>query len=102
MTVEPHIPFALSGFYPVRAGNLVRPLIDGEPAFRRICEAVEAARHSDIPASPLQINSPHSRSAAGADAPGDKPEETNVFPDIRAPMSGVRYMPAAPRTSPRR
>jgi len=30
----------------VRAGNLVRPLIDGEPAFRRICEAIEAARES--------------------------------------------------------
>ena len=40
------IPFASSGSYPVRAGNLVRPLIDGEPAFRRICEAVEAAQHS--------------------------------------------------------
>jgi phosphatidylserine/phosphatidylglycerophosphate/cardiolipin synthase-like enzyme len=40
------IPFAESGSYPVRAGNVVRPLIDGEPAFRRICEAVEAAQHS--------------------------------------------------------
>lgn len=41
-----HIPFATTGSYPVRSGNRVRPLIDGEPAFRRICEAVEAARHS--------------------------------------------------------
>jgi cardiolipin synthase len=41
-----HIPFATTGSYPVRSGNYVRPLIDGEPAFRRICEAVEAARHS--------------------------------------------------------
>jgi phosphatidylserine/phosphatidylglycerophosphate/cardiolipin synthase-like enzyme len=41
-----HIPFATKGSYPVRHGNHVRPLIDGEPAFRRICEAVEAARHS--------------------------------------------------------
>ncbi len=41
-----HIPFVDSGSYPVRAGNAVRPLVDGEPAFRRICEAVEAARHS--------------------------------------------------------
>jgi phosphatidylserine/phosphatidylglycerophosphate/cardiolipin synthase-like enzyme len=41
-----HIPFATNGSYPVRAGNRVRPLIDGEPAFRRICEAVEAARSS--------------------------------------------------------
>jgi cardiolipin synthase A/B len=43
---KPHIPFVVSGSYPVRPGNLIRPLIDGEPAFRRICEAVEAARHS--------------------------------------------------------
>lgn len=41
-----HIPFATSGSYPVRHGNHVRPLIDGEPAFRRICEAVDAAQHS--------------------------------------------------------
>ncbi|MBI5283581.1 MAG: phosphatidylserine/phosphatidylglycerophosphate/cardiolipin synthase family protein [Chloroflexi bacterium] len=41
-----HIPFAESCSYPIRAGNAVRPLVDGEPAFRRICEAVEAARHS--------------------------------------------------------
>jgi cardiolipin synthase A/B len=38
------IPFVQSGSYPTRRGNLVRPLIDGEPAFRRICEAIEAAR----------------------------------------------------------
>jgi cardiolipin synthase A/B len=44
----PHtgVPFQLAGSYPIRAGNFVRPLIDGEPAFRRICEAVEAARRS--------------------------------------------------------
>ena len=41
-----HIPFVTSGSYPIRAGNHVRPLVDGEPAFRRICEAVEAARRS--------------------------------------------------------
>jgi len=40
------IPFVQSGSYPVRPGNLVRPLIDGEPAFRRICEAIEAAQQS--------------------------------------------------------
>jgi len=40
-----HIPSA-SGSYPVRAGNLIRPLIDGEPAFRSICQAVEAAERS--------------------------------------------------------
>jgi cardiolipin synthase len=40
------IPFVQSGSYPVRSGNFVRPLVDGEPAFRRICEAIEAARRS--------------------------------------------------------
>jgi cardiolipin synthase len=43
---KPHIPFPVSGSYPARSGNQVQPLIDGEPAFQRICEAVEAARHS--------------------------------------------------------
>jgi len=41
-----HVPPAASGSYPVRAGCAVRPLVDGEPAFRRICLAVEAARRS--------------------------------------------------------
>jgi cardiolipin synthase len=41
-----HIPPVTTGAYPVRAGNFVRPLVDGEPAFRRICEAVEAAKSS--------------------------------------------------------
>jgi cardiolipin synthase A/B len=40
------IPFVHSASYPIRPGNLVRPLVDGEPAFRRICEAIEAARQS--------------------------------------------------------
>jgi phosphatidylserine/phosphatidylglycerophosphate/cardiolipin synthase-like enzyme len=40
------IPAAKNAAYPVRRGNAVRPLVDGEPAFRRICEAVEAAAHS--------------------------------------------------------
>src|SRR2546425_2534002 len=39
-----HIPCARSGAYPLRSGNLVRPLVDGEPAFLRICEVVDAAR----------------------------------------------------------
>lgn len=38
--------FAASAPYPVRTGNTVRPLIDGEPPFRRICEAIELARFS--------------------------------------------------------
>lgn len=39
----PHAPIAS---YPIRSGNVIRPLIDGEPAFRRVCEAIEAATHS--------------------------------------------------------
>lgn len=41
-----HIPFTDTGSYPIRAGNAVRPLVDGVPAFQSICEAVDAARHS--------------------------------------------------------
>ena len=44
--VEPHIPFVTTGSYPVRSGNRVRPLVDGEAAFRRIGEAIEGARRS--------------------------------------------------------
>lgn len=40
------IPSAREASYPVRPGNMVRPWVDGEPAFRRVCEAIEAARHS--------------------------------------------------------
>lgn len=40
------IPFSTAGSYPVRDGNRLRPLIDGELAFTRICEAIETARHS--------------------------------------------------------
>lgn len=39
-------PFVQSGSYPARSGNLVRPLIDGRPAFRCICESIEAAQRS--------------------------------------------------------
>jgi cardiolipin synthase A/B len=38
-------PFVMTGSYPTRAGNAVRLLIDGEPAFRRICRAIETAQH---------------------------------------------------------
>ena len=41
-----NVPHATSGSYPLRAGNIVRPWIDGVPAFRRIGEAIEAARLS--------------------------------------------------------
>src|SRR2546426_12380543 len=40
------VPFARGGAYPPRPGNAVRPLVDGEPAFRRIAEATLAARAS--------------------------------------------------------
>ena len=41
-----HIPHVTSGPYPLREGNFVRPLVDGEAAFGRICEAVESAERS--------------------------------------------------------
>ena len=50
--VRPHdharIPFSCStsGSYPLRPYNRVQPLVDGEPTFRRIGEAIEAAGHS--------------------------------------------------------
>ena len=40
------IPFVDTGTYPTRTGNHVVAWIDGEPAFRRICEAVELAEES--------------------------------------------------------
>lgn len=41
-----HVPAVRSASYPLRPGNFVRPLVDGEPAFRRIGEAALAARNS--------------------------------------------------------
>jgi cardiolipin synthase A/B len=41
-----HVSPVTSGSYPARPGNLVRPLVDGVPAFRRIAESIKAARHS--------------------------------------------------------
>lgn len=38
--------FVNSGSYPARSGNHVRPLVDGTPAFRRICESIESATTS--------------------------------------------------------
>jgi phosphatidylserine/phosphatidylglycerophosphate/cardiolipin synthase-like enzyme len=43
---EPRIPTIQKSSYPARPGNALWPLIDGEPAFRRICEAIDAARQS--------------------------------------------------------
>jgi cardiolipin synthase len=43
---SPTVPFTREASYPVRSGNVLRPLVDGEPAFRRVCEAIEAAHHS--------------------------------------------------------
>src|SRR5579871_100417 len=37
---------SVTASYPVRAGNLIRPLIDGELAFGRICEAIDGAKRS--------------------------------------------------------
>jgi cardiolipin synthase A/B len=45
-TLEPARWFVPSSSYPARAGNRVGPLIDGEPAFRRIAESVESAQQS--------------------------------------------------------
>ena len=44
--MKSHIPIAANCTYPLRAGNRITPLIDGLVAFRRICEAVEAATSS--------------------------------------------------------
>ena len=41
-----HISCPATSSYPVRVGNLVRPLIDAVPAYRRICQAIEVAQHS--------------------------------------------------------
>ena len=41
-----YLPFVSSGSYPIRGGNLVRPLVDGGPAFSRIAEVVAGARRS--------------------------------------------------------
>lgn len=40
------VPFVDVGPYPTRSGNRLTPWIDGEPVFRRICEAIESARSS--------------------------------------------------------
>jgi cardiolipin synthase A/B len=45
-TTEQAIPFVSDAPYPCRFENFVRPLIDGVPAFRRICAAIAAAQHS--------------------------------------------------------
>jgi cardiolipin synthase len=45
-TCEPAIPVIGTCSYPSRPGNSLRPWVDGEPAFRRVCEAIESARHS--------------------------------------------------------
>ena len=41
-----HSIFVDSGSYPARSGNLVRPLIDGIPAFTRISECIASAQHT--------------------------------------------------------
>lgn len=39
-----YMPFIRSSSYRLREGCAARPLVDGEPAFRRICQADKAAR----------------------------------------------------------
>ena len=46
LSISDGVPSSVEGSYPVRSGNFVQPLIDGTPAFRRIGQAVEGARHS--------------------------------------------------------
>jgi cardiolipin synthase A/B len=46
MPDQKQFPFITTGSYPTRAGNSAQLLIDGEPAFRRICEATQTAQHS--------------------------------------------------------
>jgi phosphatidylserine/phosphatidylglycerophosphate/cardiolipin synthase-like enzyme len=41
-----HVPAVRRAAYPLRTGNALRALVDGEPAFRRICAAVESAGES--------------------------------------------------------
>jgi len=41
-----YIPGAVSGSYPTREGNGVRPLVGADVFFLRLCDAVDAARHS--------------------------------------------------------
>lgn len=45
MSRKTDYPFVTTGSYPVREGNTARLLVDGEPAFGRICEVIEAAQH---------------------------------------------------------
>jgi cardiolipin synthase A/B len=40
------VPSPLRTSYPIRSGNHLRPLVDGEPALRRVCEAIEQAEYS--------------------------------------------------------
>jgi len=39
-------PFVSTGTYPTREGNQITPLVDGIPAFRRICMAIDSAQRS--------------------------------------------------------
>src|ERR1700683_969316 len=46
MIRELTVPVVQTASYPARPGNALRPLVDGEPAFRRVCEANGAANQS--------------------------------------------------------
>ncbi len=45
MSTASYIPGAVSGSYPIRDGNRVRPLVGAATFFLRLCDAVDAARH---------------------------------------------------------
>lgn len=46
MRAASHVPGAVSGSYPVRDGNRVLPMVGADTFFLRLCDAVDAARHS--------------------------------------------------------
>jgi phosphatidylserine/phosphatidylglycerophosphate/cardiolipin synthase-like enzyme len=43
---NPAVPVVTTGSYPARTGNRLQLLIDGVPAFRRLCEAIDQAQGS--------------------------------------------------------
>lgn len=46
MSAAAYIPGAISGSYPIRDGNRVGPMVGADTFFLRVCDAVDAARHS--------------------------------------------------------
>src|SRR2546422_677962 len=102
------VPFARGGAYPPRPGNAARPLVDGEPAFRRIAAAVEAARASvwvTVAFVERDLVLPGARRARPAPPPGGGGGgEGPIAPNPRALPRGPGgpAAPAVPHTSVRR